>query len=170
MKKVVMLRGGGLKFDGVDDYISLNNTNNTNLYYNTTILLVKPVGNGNGGFFDQRYAYDIVSKYILTLSHDVAYTITNDNGLVYINGKEQYLNSTLLYNKKHNVIVVNSTINKTQVRNSYIMIGTNVVKSIYTMATVYKILLFRESLTEEQIKAVINKYNLLDGVDNIDVN
>ena len=39
----------------------------------------------------------------------------------------------------------------------------------YSNMTLYKFLGFKETLTEEQINAIIKKYNLLDGVDEIEV-
>lgn len=42
-------------------------------------------------------------------------------------------------------------------------------KGTYCNMTLYKFLGFKEALTEEQMQAVIKKYNLLDGVDEIEV-
>lgn len=49
-------------------------------------------------------------------------------------------------------------------------IGSNNSRNGYfSNLTLYKFLGFKEALTEEQIKAIIKKYNLLDGVDEIEV-
>ena len=39
----------------------------------------------------------------------------------------------------------------------------------YLKMNLYKFLGFKEALTEEQIQAIIKKYNLLDGVDEIEI-
>lgn len=50
-------------------------------------------------------------------------------------------------------------------------IGYNFERNMgYTLkGCVYKFLGFKEALTEEQINAIIKKYNLLDGIDEIEV-
>ena len=47
--------------------------------------------------------------------------------------------------------------------------ANNISSSYYSTMVLYKFLGFKEALTEEQIQAVIKKYNLLDGVDEIEV-
>ena len=160
--------GGGLKFDGVDDYIATSNTKN--VIFNTIIAVLNPK-NLYKTYIDCRPSSVV---YMYGQVNEIAYNNFNKtNGKTYLNGK---LNTTIrpndgIFNKKHCVALVNPVVNNsTKTTDVGMVLGTNYAKTNFTNSIFYKVLAFADSLTEEQIKAVINKYNLLDGVDNIDVN
>lgn len=67
-------------------------------------------------------------------------------------------------NNKKILISVNSEL--TQLNKPTISVG---ITGSYSDMALYKFLGFKEALTEEQIQAVIKKYNFLDGVDEIEV-
>lgn len=165
MKKVVMLRGGGLKFDGVDDYITTSNIKS--VIFNTIIAVLNPKTLYKT-YIDCRPSSVV---YMYGQVNETAYNSFNKtNGKTYLNGK---LNTTIrpndgIFNKKHCVALVNPVVNNsTKTTAVGMVLGTNYTKTNFTNSIFYKVLAFADSLTEEQIKAVINKYNLLDGVDNI---
>ena len=163
--------GGGLKFDGVDDYISLDAFDSG---FKTVFMLITTDSTG-GIFYDQRdknYTNSRDARFVLlTQFEEIAYNWGNINGITYINGKlNTKIINTSLKMKKHLVCVVNSTADA--IYTTTPSINQSVYSNFISHAKnkLYKFLGFKEALTEEQIKAVIKKYNLLDGVDNIDVN
>lgn len=173
MKKVVMLRGG-LKFDSVDDYIALNNTNNTKVYYRTVIGVVTVYNNNESMLYDQR-AFDIQAFNGALLYSGVLYyarnNVNKEKCLTYINGKLNDRNFGIQHftavNKKHCFAVTFNDTEFGNVRKDFIRISSTAANNFYINMNMYKFMAFKDRLTEEQIKAVINKYNLLDGVDNI---
>lgn len=156
-------KDGALYFDGVDDYISLDAFDSG---FKSVFILCKPL-KLEKYLYDQRY---LTTNFfsITNNSGSIAYNI-NTTGGVYING---IFNNTLtgenLLNKKHLI-----TANKIDaiIGNRVPIIGNNNLVSSNSTANMalYKFLGFKDALTEEQINAVINKYNLLDGVDEIEV-
>lgn len=163
MKKVVMLRGG-LKFDGVDDKIIIN----YNSYLRAVILLCIP-NNISKVLYDAR-ADNNSNKHNFALyneNNSVAYSRLNE-GYTYINGNEKNtkIQCEDINNKKQCIILSDD-------KPGFINFTTPVIGSgtgnlgYFSNLILYKFLGFKESLTEKQIKAVINKYNLLDGVDTI---
>lgn len=93
------------------------------------------------------------------------YTLQNTNGISYINGIKGTATGQYMSGKKLLVTVVNSTND----RNKFV-IGADFNHQFLSKMTLYKFLGFKEALTEEQINVIIKKYNLLDGVDEIEVN
>ena len=159
-----------LVFDGTDDYIALDAFDSG---FKTVFMLCNPLSIKGGGEFlyDQRksnFGTDNSNYAIFTNGgHHVAYSERNKYD-TFINGM---LNSSVkvgeLVNKKQLIHILANG----EIQNGRPMIGANNNgSSYYSTMALYKFLGFKEALTEEQIKAVINKYNLLDGVDNIDVN
>lgn len=167
--------GGGLKFDGVDDYITLNNTNNTKVYYRTVIGVVTVYKNKSTMLYDQR-KFNIQTHNGALLYEGILYYSRNNinakNCLTYINGELNKINvhSNNTVNKLHNFAVTFDDAEFDNIREQFITIGSTNGYGFNTNMNMYKFMAFKDRLTEEQIKAVINKYNLLDGVDNIDVN
>ena len=96
--------------------------------------------------------------------NNVAYNDRNING-TYINNKfNSYLIKNTL-NKKQLIMVKSKLTEKYKP-----IIGSNQShNNFFANMALYKFLGFKEALTEEQIQAVIKKYNLLDGVDEIEV-
>lgn len=127
-------------------------------------MLYNPFRNGKI-LYDQRQEGIGTNYAIYNTAKSSAYYSRNIND-TFIN--EQINKNTLsssLINKKH---LININTNKTNTSSP--VIGTDLpnFKSCSYMA-IYKFLGFKEALTEEQIQAVIKKYNLLDGVDEIEV-
>ena len=154
--------GGGLKFDGVDDYISLDAFDSG---FKTMFMVCTNHTIGTYSILYDQRSVTFNLNYAIHVS-GIAYNNANTNG-TYINGiLNTKLNVTDLINKKHLINVVAKDTSESRKPN----IGRSLGQNQYSNMTLYKFLGFKEALTEEQIKAVIKKYNLLDGVDNIDVN
>lgn len=149
-----------LVLDGVDDYIALEAFTSG---FNTMFMLVNPLS-------DQRILYDqrnedLDDYAVFNNGSNVAHNARNKNG-TYINGK---LNTTILsrelVNKKHLIMVISESLSS-----KLPIIGSNNNHNgLFSSMAIYKFLGFKEKLTEEQIQAIIKKYNLLDGVDEIEV-
>ena len=98
----------------------------------------------------------------------VVYRARNVDGITYVNGKK---NTSLivdnLINRKHCIteIFINTGTNNC----TGTIIGASNGNVNNMKMSLYKFLAFEEELTEEQIQYVIKKYNLLDGVDEIEV-
>lgn len=152
---------GRLKFDGVDDYISLDAFDSV---FKTMFMVCTNFEAPAGSIlYDQRSELFNKNYSVAYYPSSIAYNNDNING-TYINGT---LNTKLacqeLNNKKHLIHVVAKDISESRKPN----IGRSLGQNQYSNMMLYKFLGFKEALTEEQIKAVINKYNLLDGVDTI---
>lgn len=152
---------GALVFDGVDDYISLDAFNSG---FKTMFMLCANFTKVNNILYDQRSA-TFNKNFAIYNATSIAYSVSNING-TYING---ILNTKLkcseLINKKHLIHVVTNDISESRKPN----IGRSLGQNQYSIMALYKFLGFKEALTEEQIQTVIKKYNLLDGVDEIEV-
>lgn len=153
---------GALYFDGVDDYVSLDAFDSG---FKTVFILLKPF-EINKVLYDQRTP-GVQNQFGFYNGHNlIAY---NERGSVinYINGKVNTLLKTQnLINKKHLIIGGATELNNIS---SPKLGSTTAGDSYYANMILYKFLGFKEALTEEQIKAIIKKYNLLDGVDGIEV-
>lgn len=152
---------GRLKFDGVDDYVSLDTFDSV---FKTMFMVCTNFEAPAGSIlYDQRSELFNKNYSVAYYPSSIAYNNDNING-TYINGT---LNTKLacqeLNNKKHLIHVVAKDTSESRKPN----IGRSLGQNQYSNMMLYKFLGFKEALTEEQIKAVINKYNLLDGVDNI---
>lgn len=152
---------GALVFVGVDDYISLDAFNSG---FKTMFMLCANFTKRNNILYDQRSA-TFNKNFAIFNGTSIAYSVSNING-TYING---ILNTKLkcseLINKKHLIHVVTNDISESRKPN----IGRSLGHNQYSFMALYKFLGFKEALTEEQIQTVIKKYNLLDGVDEIEV-
>ena len=159
----------------MDDYITLNNTNNTKVYYRTVIGVVTVYKNKSTMLYDQR-KFNIQTHNGALFYEGILYYNRNNinakNCLTYINGELNKINvhSNNTVNKLHNFAVTFDDAEFDNIREQFITIGSTNGYGFNTNMNMYKFMAFKDRLTEEQIKAVINKYNLLDGVDNIDVN
>lgn len=153
-------KDGALVFDGVDDYISLDAFDSG---FKTMFMVCNPKNKSNAFLYDQRKNSKPPYDYELYTYNSVAYNMRNANG-TYINGIKNTKVFTKDLNNKKILISVNSEL--TQLNKP--TVGTGITGSYSDMA-LYKFLGFKEALTEEQIQTVIKKYNLLDGVDEIEV-
>lgn len=117
--------------------------------------------------YEQRHTATINNQFAIYLDEPtVAYNARNTKGITYINS---VLNNKLLtrelINKKQCITVFNNS----NLEKNIPLIGTNINHELNEKMALYKFLGFKEALTEEQIQAVIKKYNLLDGIDEIEV-
>lgn len=151
---------GALVFDGVDDYVSLDAFDSG---FKTMFMVCNPRNKSNAFLYDQRKNTKQPYDYGLYTYNSVAYNMRNANG-TYINGIKNTKVFTKDLNNKKILISVNSEL--TQLNKP--TVGTGITGSYSDMA-LYKFLGFKKALTEEQIQTVIKKYNLLDGVDEIEV-
>lgn len=154
---------GALVLDGIDDYISLDAFDSGF----KTVFIVCSWHTIGKLLYDQRLEGHNRKFAIYTDNgQNIAYNARND-GKTYING---VLNTSIktkdIINIKHLITIKNNDLNFSQKP----IIGAKYVPDNYfcNMA-LYKFLGFKEELTEEQTQAVIKKYNLLDGVNEIKV-
>ena len=155
---------GALVLDGTDDYISLDAFDSG---FKTMFMLCRPLKD-NTILYDQRYVQsgNTTDDFAVFCGwSDIAYNSRNING-TYINGKQN--TSIICYNllnKKH-LIHIKSELTRDTQRPT---IGSHYKGSSYFAGmAIYKFLGFKEYLDEEQIQYVINKYNLLEGVDELE--
>lgn len=160
-------KDGALQFDGTDDYVELltprkfrtvfivaNWETNKRMVYAQRDMSVSPVEQNNAVYTG--------------IGGTVVYRARNVDGITYVNGKK---NTSLivdnLINRKHCIteIFINTGTNNC----TGTIIGASNGNVNNMKMSLYKFLAFEEELTEEQIQYVIKKYNLLDGVDEIEV-
>lgn len=151
---------GALVFDGVDDYVSLDAFDSG---FKTMFMVCNQRNKSNAFLYDQRKNTELPYDYGLYTYNSVTYNMRNANG-TYINGIKNTKVFTKDLNNKKILISVNSEL--TQLNKPTISVG---ITGSYSDMALYKFLGFKKALTEEQIQAVIKKYNLLDGVDEIEV-
>lgn len=148
---------GALVLDGVDDYISFDTQG-----FKTIFIVL------NDFFVSLNFVYDALgvkgTRLGFKADGSLPYSYSNPNNLR-INGSTNIdFPSNLLLNKKHLVSCSDtSSIGK-------IFIGKHYNTDAYfSKMAIYKFLGFKDELTGEQIQTIIKKYNLLDGVDEIEV-
>ena len=149
---------GALVLDGVDDYISLDSEG-----FKTIFMVLNNFMVNLNFVYDAREAKGNALGFKSDDSLPYSYTEPSD---LLINGNTNVdFPSNYLLNKKHLVSCSDiSGIGKIYIGKHY------KIDSYFSKMAIYKFLGFKDKLTEEQIQYVIKKYNLLDGVDNIDVN
>lgn len=156
----IPLYPNALVLDGTDDYIALESFTSG---FKTMFMLVNPLSEQRV-LYDQRNE-DLDDYAVFNNGSNVAHNARNKNG-TYINGK---LNTTILsrelVNKKHLIMVISESLSS-----KLPIIGSNNNHNgLFSSMAIYKFLGFKEKLTEDQIQYVIKNYNLLDGVDEIEV-
>lgn len=162
-------KDGALQFDGTDDYISLEAFDSG---FQTILMLCNY--STSKILYDQRndeHQFSGDARFVIfAQGNSVAYNWGNVGGVTYINGK---LNSSVLANetvlKKHCICINNPTVTSEFTTTPKIGGPSTITSTAYAKMSVFKFLGFKEALTEEQIQYVIKKYNLLDGVDEIEV-
>lgn len=155
-------KDGALYLDGTDDYIALEAFDSG---FKTVFMLcswkIENVMN-----YDQRNNNDYENA-LNTSSQDINYYGRNRSGKTYINGiLSTKVKNNLTRNKKH---LITGTFFGGSNTTTPCIGSNNSGNGYFSNLTLYKFLGFKEELTEEQIKAIIKKYNLLDGVDEIEV-
>lgn len=152
---------GALVFDGVDDYVSLDAFDSG---FKTVFMVCKPLAL-DSTLYDQRVNTGSLNYAVFNLKSSVAYNSRNINDTYINNNLNNTINVEELLNKKHLI-----NINTDTIENNIPILGSTIQhNSLYANMALYKFLGFKEALTEEQINAIIKKYNLLDGVDEIEV-
>lgn len=155
---------GALVFDGTDDYISLDAFDSG---FSTVFITCNVTDKGRSApIYEQRKinnnGYFSIECYA---NHkDVL------NGKCYINNvlRNSSLNAKIPFDKKILIYCISETASNSE-NSTTPFIARGITSNTKSKMSVYKFLGFKEALTEEQIKAVIKKYNLLDGVDEIEV-
>lgn len=152
-----------LVFDGVDDYISLDAFDSG---FKTMLMVCKVHSNAQKILYDQRRVDANNNFAIFHYSQSIAYSERNPNK-TFINGKN---NTSILCNQLvGKKILININTDYVQKGGAITRIGSSYGNGHFINMSLYKFLGFKEALTEEQIQTVIKKYNLLDGVDEIEV-
>lgn len=156
-------KDGALVFDGVDDYVSLDAFDSG---FKTMFMVCKVHSNAQKILYDQRRVDANNNFAIFHSSQSIAYSERNPNK-TFINGKN---NTSILCNQLvGKKILININTDYVQKGGAITRIGSSYGNEYFVNMSLYKFLGFKEALTEEQIQAVIKKYNLLDGVDDIEV-
>lgn len=156
---------GALVFDGVDDYVSLDafDSGFKTMFIECSYVSLNTI------LYDQRKVGTEQEDCINTSAYEAGFYGRNKYGKTYINGVYNKPDSTLIASKLSNKhILITSTL-KGDYTSTPCIASSNVNKGMYCNMALYKFLGFKEALTEEQIQAVIKKYKLLDGVDEIEV-
>lgn len=149
-------KDGALFTDGVDDYVALEAFDSG---FSTIFMVCTPSSLGTL-LYDQRKDGQSLNPFTI-------YNFANFDKATttYINGVESIYTAAELVNKKHCITMYSTSVTDKNTITPIIGVGIN--SSSYAKMAIYKFLGFKEALTEEQIQAVIKKYNLLDKVDEI---
>lgn len=158
-------KDGTLYFDGVDDYVSLDafDSGFKTMFIECSYVLLNTI------LYDQRKVGTEQEDCINTSAYEAGFYGRNKYGKTYINGVYNKPDSTLIASKLSNKHILITSTFKGDYTSTPCIASSNVNKGMYCNMALYKLLGFKEALTEEQIQAVIKKYNLLDGVDEIEV-
>lgn len=158
-------KDGALIFDGVDDYVSLDAFDSGF----KTVFIECSYASLNTILYDQRKVGTEQEDCINTSAYEAGFYGRNKYGKTYINGVYNKPDSTLIASKLSNKHILITSTFKGDYTSTPCIASSNVNKGMYCNIALYKLLGFKEALTEEQINNVIKKYNLLDGVDEIEV-
>lgn len=161
---------GALVFDGIDDHVSLDAFDSGF----KTIFMVCTFFSPDLFIYDQRNNTRDNENAVTSNNGELCYYGRNKSGITYING----LLNDYKYGHENSIYPVN-TKGKKHLITCAIINGVNTTTPTianrydkgyqYLKMNLYKFLGFKEALTEEQIQAIIKKYNLLDGVDEIEI-
>lgn len=156
-------KDGALFTDGVDDYVALEAFDNglSTIFMVCTPFLLDTL------LYDQRGSYETGSYFAVYNNYgSIAYNARNTGGLTYINGVESnIIVDRNLIGKKQCITICNGNVINNDTSTPTISRG--LYSNTIAKMAIYKFLGFRNTLTKEQIQAVIKKYNLLDKVDEI---
>lgn len=148
---------GALVLDGVDDYVKVEKQMPV---FKTVFVVLKDLSTIDR----QKYAYDGRNLANNGQLLNRIYYAAPANGTLFPNGVINKTYSTDLLK----VIDYSTKVTITEDL-TVLNIGSNTSNAEYSNIAIYKFLGFKEALNEDQIKAVIQKYNLLDRVDDIEV-
>lgn len=160
-------KDGALQFDGTDDYVELLTPRKFR-----TVFIVANWETINKMIYGQRdmsvSPQEQNNAIYTSIGGVVAYRARNSDGITYVNGKKNVsLIPDDLDNRKHCITEIFTNTGTNNCTGT--VIGASTGPQHFMKMSLYKFLAFEEELTEAQIQYVIDKYNLLDGVDNIEV-
>lgn len=160
-------KDGALQFDGTDDYVELL----TPKKFRTVFIVVnwETINKMIYGQRDMSASPAEQNNAIYTsIGGTLAYRARNVDGITYVNGKKNVsLISDELDNRKHCITEIFTNTGTNNCTGT--IIGASTGPQHFMKMSLYKFLAFEEELTEKQIQYVIEKYNLLDGVDEIEI-
>lgn len=161
---------GCLKFNGIDNYIQIPYSDDA--VYKTVILLVRPsLSKGANIIYDGRYATGLTTGICLFYEGPEKKYLSSrlsDNAKVYVNGviNTSYTNADM--NGKKNCVAVSDDVPYSGNLGGPPNIGTvRFASGWFAYMELYAFLGFDKILTEEEIKYVMNKYNLLEDIDEL---
>lgn len=160
---------GCLKFNGTDNYIKIPYSDDA--VYKTVIFLIRPsLSKSSNMIYDARYNTGLTTGISLYYTYNGNYLSgrLSDNAKVYINGviNTSYTNRDM--DGKKNCVAVSDDVLYSGNLGGPPNIGTvRFASDWFSDMELYAFLGFDKILTEEEIKYVMNKYNLLEGIDEI---
>lgn len=160
---------GCLKFNGIDNYIKIPYSRDA--VYKTVIFLIRPsLSKGSNMIYDSRYTSNITTGIALYCENNKRYLSSrlSARAKVYINGiiNTSYTNNDM-HGKKNCVAVSNDVFRSGTPENPPIIGTVRATSDWFSNMELYAYLGFDKVLTEEEIKYVMNKYSLLEDVDEI---
>lgn len=155
-------KDGALQFDGANDNIALLNPKK----FRTVFIVVKWETNLKM-IYGQRDMSVLPGEQNNAIYTQLqAYRARNIDGITYLNGKKNtHVGSESIKDKKHCITEIFTNTGTDNCTGT--VIGASTGPQHFMKMSLYKFLAFKEELTEAQIQYVIEKYNLLNGVDKI---
>lgn len=161
--------GGCLKFNGIDNYIEIPYSSDA--VYKTVIMLLRIPGTGDGIVYEGRHYNPSTGGIALYYNKDSSPYLRGrlpEDAIVYINGVPNTIYTNIDMTQKKNCAAVTLDVFLSGDATYSPRIGTARGSTTYSVPIdLYAFLGFDKILTEEEIRYVMNKYNLLEGIDEI---
>lgn len=160
---------GCLKFNGTDNYIKIPYSDDA--VYKTVILLVRVNRSTSGIIYDGRYGTGLTTGIALFYGNGTSDFLSerlSDNAKLYVNGvtNTSYTNADMK-GKKCCVAVSDDVLYSGNLGGPPNIGTVRFASNWFSGMELYAFLGFDKILTEEEIRYVMNKYNLLEGIDEI---
>lgn len=160
---------GCLKFNGIDNYIKIPYSDSA--VYKTVILLVRVNRSTSGIIYDGRYDTGLTTGIALFYGNGTSDFLSerlSDNAKLYVNGvtNTSYTNADMK-GKKCCVAVSDDVLYSGNLGGPPNIGTVRFASNWFSGMELYAFLGFDKILTEEEIRYVMNKYNLLEGIDEI---
>lgn len=160
---------GCLKFNGIDNYIKIPYSDDA--VYKTVILLVRVNRSTPGIIYDSRYGTGLTTGIALFYGNRTSDFLSerlSDNAKLYVNGvtNTSYTNADMK-GKKCCVAVSDDVLYSGNLSGPPNIGTVRSASNWFSDMKLYAFLGFDKILTEEEIRYVMNKYNLLEGIDEI---
>lgn len=160
---------GCLKFGGIDNYIEIPYSSDA--VYKTVIMLLRFPGTGDGIVYEGRHYNPSTGGIALYYNKDRSPYLRGrlpEDAIVYINGVPNTIYTNIDMTQKKNCAAVTLDVFLSGDATYPPRIGTARGSTTYSVPMdLYAFLGFDKILTEEEIRYVMNKYNLLEGIDEI---